>query len=211
MFAALTISASARSQKPEPQTPITCDVFKERLVNAEKSIGLVVPTAEFMKDDLDHWVVTNYKDHEATLYCAPDGLFVAFELFTDPPLDGDERENEYTNMRSHNLSVAAIYAYTGWPTKRVVTILGGLLKSTLIEARRAKVRGDNEAKASISLPNKTIVSLSAGFGGRRRNDRSQRSLMWSSARARTVVAVGLTLSIDTEVDNEDDSNNEDTK
>jgi hypothetical protein len=160
----IAAAAAPLSQKPTAETPVTCDVFKDRLVNAEKLIGLVVPAAEFEKDaDLNAtWYATNYKDHHATLRCK-DGLFNDFDLLTNPPLDPDARENNYTTMRAVNLYAAAIYAYTGWSTKRVTAARDDLIKRAAIETRRAKVRGDEEAKASISLPNKATASLSIGI------------------------------------------------
>jgi len=164
-----SIAESANTnQKQNPPYGVTCDEFIGRLKNAERALGIPIPKPDHDFADMTESSLGDLTsgaayinpalktdDHVATLFCTKGKTFEEFQLNAPP----DTANDRLSNTRLTSLIVAALYAYTGWPTKRVLAAQRQLLSET----RSNLIRGEGEAE--LKLPAQGVARLSFDDGG----------------------------------------------
>ena len=190
-LAALTLTACGKfartdSAASEAQTAIgqqnnstikavTCDDFIHRLKQAESALGIPMPRPDHDFADMRENIIGNLNstaayvnpalkddDQQATLTCEKEGskLFDEFEL--DVP---SIYNNRLSNVRTTNLIAAALYAYTGWPSKKIFAARRKLVDDLMRKTRLNLIRGEATDDVELTLPGNGVARLSGGDGG----------------------------------------------
>jgi hypothetical protein len=183
-LAALTLTASAAS---EAQTAIgrqnnstikavTCDDFIHRLKQAESALGIPMPQPDHDFADMGEnimgdmtssaaYVIPALKDDDqmAILTCEKDGskLFDEFDLNV-PPIYNNKLLLKLNSVRTTNLIAAALYAYTGWPSKKIFATQRKLVDDLVQKQRLNLIRGEATDDVELTLPGNGVVRLSVG-------------------------------------------------
>ena len=167
-LAALTLTASATAL----ETPVTCDVFIHRLKQAESALGIPMPRPDHDFADMRENIMGNLvsgaayvntqvkeDDQDATLTCEKEGnkLFDEFQLNVPP-----NHNNKLSNVRTANLIAAALYAYTGWPSKKIFAAQRKLVDDLVQKQRLNLIRGEATDDVELTLPGNGVVRLSLG-------------------------------------------------
>jgi len=170
-LAALTLTASATAL----ETPVTCDVFIHRLKQAESALGIPMPRPDHDFADMRENIMGNLvsgaayvntqvkeDDQDATLTCEKEGnkLFDEFQLNVPP-----NHNNKLSNVRTANLIAAALYAYTGWPSKKIFAAQRKLVDDWVRKTRLNLIRGEDADDVELTLPGNGAARLSGGDGG----------------------------------------------
>jgi hypothetical protein len=171
---ALTIAIPAASATAL-ETP-TCDDFIHRLKQAESVLGIPMPRPDHDFSDMREnimgdmfssaaYVLPALKDgdQQAILTCEKEGskLFDEFELNV-PPIYNKKLLLKLNSVRTTNLIAAALYAYTGWPSKKIFAAQRKLVDDLVQKQRLNLIRGEATDDVELTLPGNGVVRLSVG-------------------------------------------------
>jgi hypothetical protein len=124
----------------------SCDIFKERLTNAERRAGFIVSRATYEDkspygDGNTSWRIPNLKGFTAEIQCHDNGAFHLFNL--------DNDGSDVVSGRILNVVGAVIYAYTGWSHEKIVKLAAQLFADVVADYKKSRVRGDDQEQGHI--------------------------------------------------------------
>jgi hypothetical protein len=168
----IVLVTSALAAPQQTVRPPSCGEFKERLADAEKRAGIVIPPTryeDYRQDDAgrSRWIIPNYAGFDASLRCKGD-RFEQLEITQNSSPD----VSLAALARARNMIAAPIWVWTGWPKAKVSRQVDQLMTKVSTDRRNAQIRGETRSgsgndlgRAQIDFPGGAQLEVRSGPPG----------------------------------------------